>query len=162
MPGVPRGNLGYRLGSSLPLGRASWPVRLVTASFRRATCPVAGAAVLGRKRVPGNALLLPQLQAMLSVFPCPGPVQPCLAGALAWQLPFLWGRHGGSHRAARASVQSSMWPQPGPRAQFALPGGAREVPAKASGFRVCTFDTQRLTRSARWTIPLDGVQAAPA
>ena len=88
-----------------------------------ATCPVAGAPVLGRKRVPGKVVLLPQLQAMLSAFPCPGPVQACLAGTLAWQLPFLWGRHWGSHRAARASVWSSMWSRPGAGAQFALPGG---------------------------------------
>ena len=70
----------------------------------------------------------------------------------------LWGSHGLPEPLSRAQFGLAG----APATEFALPGGARDVLAKDSGFRVSTFDTQRLTRSARWTIPLDGVQAAPA
>ena len=133
MPGVPGGNLGYRLGSSLPLGRASLPVRLATANLWWATRPVPGTAGVARKRVPGKVLLLPQVQALPVVFPCPEPVQACLAGALAWQLPFPWGRHWGSHGLPESRCRARFGHALGQELNLLFPGGARDVTAKVPG-----------------------------
>ena len=88
---------------------------------------------MARKRVPGKVLLLPQVQAMPVVFPCPEPVQACLAGALAWQLPFPWGRHWGSHGLPEPLSRARFGLAGAPAAEFALPGGARDAPAKTPG-----------------------------